>query len=118
MAYHASYIRFAERGRTEYLRAAGYENSTLAKDRDLMFVVRHLEATYHRPAVLDDQLSLESRVESLNNSSFMMKQMFYDLNRDNALTSDMKVTLVGVSAKTLKPVRLPDDIRAAFKSDM
>ena len=57
--YHASYLRFMERGRTEWLRALGYEHGVLAGEQHVVFAVRRLEIDYFAPAVIDDLLSVE-----------------------------------------------------------
>ena len=54
--YHASYIRFMERGRTEWLRALSYEHGALAGEQHVVFAVRRLEIDYLAPAVIDDLL--------------------------------------------------------------
>jgi acyl-CoA thioester hydrolase len=60
--YHASYLRFLERGRTEWLRALGFEHRMLAGDAGLFFVVRGLQIEYVAPALMDDELIIETEV--------------------------------------------------------
>ncbi|MCK6418987.1 MAG: tol-pal system-associated acyl-CoA thioesterase [Alphaproteobacteria bacterium] len=115
VVYHASYLRFAERGRTEFLRKLGYNNSDLAREEGIYFVVRHIGIDYLSPSFLDDVLSLKTSVTSLRNSSFVMQQNFTVDSRANAPICAMKVSLVCVDSKTLRPKRLPEDIRALFE---
>src|SRR5271155_5255909 len=58
--YHASYLRFLERGRTEWLRALGFDHSTLAGEAGLIFAVRGLQIEYLAPALMDDLLTVET----------------------------------------------------------
>lgn len=116
VVYHASYLRFAERGRTEFLRHIGYENSALAREFNLLFVVRHIEIDYLKPAVLDDLLCLDTSIEVLKKTSLVMRQKFFrnaEEGRDE-LVADMRVTIVCVDHHAIKPVRLPDIIREKF----
>lgn len=58
--YHASYLRFLERGRTEWLRAQGFEHRLLAGSHGLVFAVRNLQVDYLAPALMDDLLIVET----------------------------------------------------------
>ena len=108
--YHASFIRFCERGRAEYLRAGETQCSTLAQEQGVGFVVRHLAADYFLPAYLDDLLTVETHTKALKNSSIMMGQSIF---RQDSVLFTMDVTLVCVDL-TGKPVRVPPLLRDAF----
>ena len=119
IAYHASFIRFCERGRSEYLRNLGFTNSALTKDLGTFFVARHLEAEYYKPAFLDDLLQLETSVIEMRNSSFVMGQVFWkDFDGKVEKICELKVTLVCVRAHDIKPVRIPDILRKDFEKDL
>lgn len=110
--YHASFIRFCERGRTEFLRNLGLSCSSLSEEDGLLFVIRHLEADYFKSANLDDLLRVESRIKTLKNTSFVMEQSIFC--QDFMLFS-MTVTVVCVD-KTSKPVRIPEKVREKFEA--
>ena len=110
IVFYANYLKFAERGRTEYLRTIGHENSAIKEQKGVLIVVRRLEADYHNAALLDDLLSVRTAVDELKNSSFTMTQEIY---RDGDLLFSMKVLLVCVNADK-RPVRIPDDLKAAM----
>lgn len=132
VVYHASYLNFAERGRTEFLRHTGFENTKLHENEDLIFVVRHIDIHYLKPAFLDDMLQVSTSVGQIRNSSFMMRQCVtrpYNREQENEnhdrtssradmskdeLICEMQVVIVCVGAKTYKPVRLPENIKKAF----
>ncbi|MAF67993.1 MAG: tol-pal system-associated acyl-CoA thioesterase [Micavibrio sp.] len=109
--YHASHIRFCERGRTEFLRELGFQNSGLFKKHGLLFVVRHLSADYRMPAFLDDMLSLTTYVLSTKNTSFVMRQT---LKRDKNTLFEMDVVIACIS-KEGKPVKIPLEILSLLK---
>ena len=111
IVFYANYLRFAERGRTEYLRDLGYENKSLMDKQGVIFVVRQIEADYLTPAYLDDMLRMETSVIELKNASFKMKQSLF---RHNELIFSVDVILVCVD-RAGKPVRLPDELRTAME---
>tara|TARA_B100001179_G_scaffold196437_1_gene155059 strand:- start:210 stop:605 length:396 start_codon:yes stop_codon:yes gene_type:complete len=111
VVYHASYIRFAERGRTEYLRHIGFENTQIYKDFDVLFVVRHLEADYLAPSFLDDYLTLTTEVSTMKNTSFIMT---HRLENDEKSIFKMKV-VVACIGKDKRPVKIPEVLRNALQ---
>ena len=58
IVYYANYLKFIERGRSEWVRALGIDQGALRRDTGIVFAVRHLEADYLRPAVFDDWLTV------------------------------------------------------------
>ncbi len=109
--YHATYLGFAERGRTEFLRYIGYDIGTLQREEGLLFVARHLEIDYLRPALLDDLLEIKTSIYEIKNSSFTMRQVF---SKGGENIAELKVTLVCVDINTIKPLRLPDVLKSKF----
>ncbi len=112
IVYHANYLKFAERGRTEFLRHTGFQNSDVHNTVGVMFVVRHIDIDYLKPAMLDDFLKLDTTISELKNSSFIMHQ---SVRRGDEVIADMKVVLVCVGTDTYKPARLPQEIKDAFQ---
>lgn len=115
VVYHASYLKFGERGRTEFLRSLGFENKKLQDDEGILFVVRRIESDYLAPARLDDHLTLKTQVKNVKNTSMIMNQSVY--NQGNLVFS-MDVTLVCVDTANFKPARFPDDIKTAFEKNL
>ena len=107
VVFYGNYMKFAERGRTELLRAIGFENSTLARDAGVLFVVRRITAEYMKPARLDDLLTIKTALKKVNNASF---EMFQSIFCQNQMIFSMDVTLVTINMDG-KPVRLPDNLR-------
>lgn len=112
IVYHASFLRFAERGRSEWLRENGLvKNSDLLDKHGFHFVVRHITIDYLAPAKLDDLLTVTSSVVDLGNASFTMHQQ---ITRDAQPIADMKVVLVCINANG-KAVRVPEILRTIFE---
>ena len=105
--YHAQYISWCERARAEYLRDIGLQSSTIYDDTGVLFVVRHLNADYFKPARLDQLLRVESTLKEMKNSSFILNQSIFC--QDSMLFS-MTVTLVCVDGNA-RPVRIPETVR-------
>ncbi|HLJ70230.1 MAG TPA: tol-pal system-associated acyl-CoA thioesterase [Roseiarcus sp.] len=105
--YHAAYLRFLERGRTEWLRARGFAQREMARDASIVFVVRRLTIDFIRPASMDDVLTIETRLTSLGAASFDFAQAIL---REETILAE---ALVGVVAlKGGRPARLPPELRA------
>ncbi len=113
VVYHANYLNFAERARTEFLRDIGFENSDLHENEGVIFVVRHIEIDYLKTAHLDDLLQVRTTITKLKNSSFIMHQPIF---KNDILIADMRVVLVCVDVDGYKPARLPNNVKEAFKS--
>src|SRR5579859_129406 len=74
VAYHASYLRFAERARTEALRDAGIAHAELLRQFSVMFMVRRIEVDYLRPAHLDDSLTIVTEPLAVGGASVLLRQ--------------------------------------------
>lgn len=113
IVYHASHVRFFERGRTEFLRALGVNQSDHA-DRSspeaLLFTVRRMEVDYLRPAVLDDLLHVETRVTAASGPRLTLRQT---LTRGEAVIADAVVTVVAIAGNG-RPRRIPPALLARF----
>lgn len=114
VVYHASYVRFAERGRTDFLRLLGTDARGLIDGSDsrepAAFVVRRMRFDFNRPARMDDLLEVETRVKELGGASVTLLQT---IRRDGRAIVDAEVTVVLVSMSG-KPLRLSDAVRGAF----
>jgi acyl-CoA thioester hydrolase len=111
IVYHASYLRYAERGRTEMLRDAGFEHAQIFKETGIGFAVVSMQIDYNAPARLDDLLTVKTKITKVGGASMEMQQDIYSEDR---LLTEMKVTLVCIDSK-LKAVRLPKEIRDIFE---
>lgn len=110
IVYHANYMVFAERARTEFMRTMGFDHNTLLKEYNLLFVIRHIEIDYFAPARLDDMLDIHTVTESCGKTSVNMKQSFY---RDGKLLTEIKITVVAITPQG-KPIALPAVLQEIF----
>jgi acyl-CoA thioester hydrolase len=110
MVYYANYLKFAERARTEMLRAAGISHATLVADAGLMLVVRRCDAEFFRSARLDDELAVETRVTKLTGASITLAQT---IRREGEILVELGVTVACVT-RLGRPTRLPEPVRAAI----
>jgi len=107
IVYYANYLKFIERARTEFVREAGVDQVALKRDHGVIFAVRKVEAEYLQPAVFQDDLVVETRVEGASGARLVLAQ---DVRRGEALLFRSVVTLVALT-EAGKPARLPADIR-------
>jgi acyl-CoA thioester hydrolase len=120
VVYHGNYLKFAERARTELMRAAGFDHSGLAKEHGVLIVVRHCAIEFVAPARLDDALEVRSRITTIGGASLTMRQEVF---RAMAETVDDKM-LVGIDLRLacirtdFRPARLPPALRRALATQM
>lgn len=108
IVYHASHVRFFERGRTEFLRALGVDQTDLAQEGPgLLFAVRRLEIDYLKASRLDDLLTVTTSVCSFGGARMTMKQV---LSRDDDTIATAVVTIVGITREG-RARRIPDALR-------
>jgi acyl-CoA thioester hydrolase len=116
VVYHASFVRFAERGRTDFLRLLGTDARRLIDGSDsrepAAFVVRRMSFDFARPGRMDDLLEVETRVKELGAASVTLDQT---ISRDGQrlVSAEIVVVLISISGK---PLRLSDTVREAFKA--
>ncbi len=111
IAYHANYLAYAERARTEMFNEAGLAMPDLLKRGD-SFVVSHAEIDYRRPAPLNSIVKIRSQIIKIKAASCLVEQLFYV---DNQLITKIVVEAVSVDTNTLRPKRIPTDIRALYE---
>jgi acyl-CoA thioester hydrolase len=113
IVYHAGYVRFMERGRTDFLRLAGIRQSELATGSDgILFAVRHMELDFLKPARLDDLLQVTTAVEEIAGARLVMRQA---VHRGGETLVTARVTVAAISPEG-RPRRIPMRIRAALGS--
>ena len=111
--YHARYLHFMERARTDYLRCLGVEQSALHQLEDgegLMFVVHRMELDFKAPARMDNILTIKTRTEKAGGAKMVLAQQIF---RDQTLLMSAKVIIAVVNA-TGRPRRLPEDLAQSF----
>jgi acyl-CoA thioester hydrolase len=104
--YQASFLRFLERGRTEWLRRRGFAHRDLAENSDVMFAVRSLQIDYLAPAMMDDLLEVETSAATVRGASIMFHQRV--VRADKALVT---AEVLVASLRDGRPARIPAELR-------
>jgi acyl-CoA thioester hydrolase len=112
MAYHATYLRWAERARTEALRDMGLPHQAMIEEHNSILVVRRAEVEYWRPARLDDALVVETRVIAVKGVTMALDQRML---LDGETLAALRVELACVDRTTLRPRRIPEAWRSALE---
>jgi len=107
--YHASYLKFFERGRTEWLRARGIHHSKLARD-GLAFAVRKMEIGFEAAAGIDDELLVTTIVKTVSGARILLEQ---HIMRDDLLLTKAEVMIVVMNEQG-RATRLPKEVLAQF----
>jgi acyl-CoA thioester hydrolase len=112
VVYHAEYLRFFERARTEWLRSLGFEQPELRTSEGVIFVVRSMHIKYLQPARFNELLEVSSKLVELGRSRFVFEQT---LLRDTEILNQAKVEVACVADATFRPTALPAIIRQQFE---
>lgn len=117
VVFYANYLKFFERARTEWLRAAGLQQEALAKTCGILFVVKRVTVDYHAPAKLDDELKLSVVVERLGRASVQFVQTAWrDTAGERTLLASAQVKVGCIGSTDLRPVGIPDEVFQKLQS--
>ena len=108
VVYYANYLKFMERARSEWLRSLGIEQPALADRDGLVFVVRHVEVDYLKPAQFDDAINVVCELAELNKASLSMIQR---IEREGATLVTARVKIACVSRDGFRPAKIPAHIQ-------
>ncbi len=107
VVYYANYLKFLERARTEWLRAAGFEQTALRDDFGVVFVVRALAVEYRVPARFNDTLTVDVAVRDVRGSVLELAQTVRR-GEETLVTATVRIACVNTPA--FKPVRIPGPV--------
>lgn len=113
IVYHANYLKFAERARTEFLKEQGLSNQ-LFLEQGIGVVACHVEIDYYAPAVLEDELDIETRILEMGRTAMLVEQEIF---KDKKKLTRILIKLVCVDKNTLRPVRIPERMLAVLKKE-
>ena len=111
VVFYANYLKFMERGRTEWLRAVGVHQSELAAREQRGFMVTELDIRYRKPARLDDLLQIESEVTRMGRASLHFYQTIY---RDGELLTESNIQVCCVETVNMRIAAIPQSVRTKF----
>ncbi len=112
IVYHANYLKFMERARTEWLASVGLDIDVLAKS-DLLFVMRQADIQYLSPAFLNNQLNVVCRVSKTSRTALFFDHEVQSQDDASQVYCTMQCQLVCVN-KTLKPIAIPNTLKEAL----
>ena len=112
VVYHANYLRFFERARTEWLRALGCSQELLRHESAIVFTVSHMDVSFRSPARLDDELDATVVVTELRRASLVLSQELRLRTAPQRLLATARVRIASVDAATFRPTALPAAIGA------
>jgi acyl-CoA thioester hydrolase len=115
VVYHAEYLKFLERARTEWLRHLGFDHQALARMHRVMFVVTGAAIEFVKPARLDDTLAVSVHLDSLGKVRCVFTQ---EVRRDDEVLVRAKVTVASVQAESLKPTEIPEPLRRKMEASL
>lgn len=115
VVYHASYVNFMERARTEWMRSFGFTNAKLMKELGVVFVVRSLKLEYLKPALLDDLITVSAQLKEVGRSRVTLHQT---VMRGEERLVEAEIHLVSVSVESFKPVSVPEVLREQWKEHL
>ncbi len=110
VVYNASYFRFLERARTEWLRAAGVEHNRLRDAQGISLVLVGTQVKFRQPAVLDDQLYVRAKLASVTGARFVFEQDIRRDSPDGLVLCDGIAEVACMDAVRRKPRRVPESL--------
>ena len=105
VVYHASYLRFLERARTEWLRSLGVEQSRVKEESGLAFLVREMQLDFLKAALLDDELLVTVEVKERRAASILFAQSISRADGTELLRATVRVACV--DTRRMRPVQIP-----------
>ena len=108
VVFHAQYLAFMERARTEYLNELGLDLSRFVAESRVLFMVHGITVRYHRPAMLNELLCVTAEVGSTGPASLVFSQR---VERGEDLLVEAEVRLALVDRESLRPMRMPESLK-------
>jgi len=114
VVYHARYLAFFERARSDWLRLMGFPQVPMRAEQNRLFVVRRVDTRFVTPARLEDELEITIDVEHLRAASLTFMQRMHRVG-DGELLATARVDAACLAADRFTPARMPEALRAAIR---
>lgn len=111
VVYYANYLRWFEVGRTELLRLRGIDLNKLKNDQGIVFAVTRVECDYKAPALYDEEIEVITAIAETSPVRIIFDQQ---VKKSEKLLVSARVTACALSAKRLRPVRIPREFSIIF----
>lgn len=115
VVYHANYLNFFERARTELLRDSGLEQDKLIEQNNIIFAVRNINIDYNKPAVFNDLLNITTEVIEYKKASLIFKQIIYRSD-DETILCQATCKVACLQTEVLKPRAIPEFVIQQLKN--
>lgn len=117
VAYHANYLRWLERGRTEWLRGRGFSQQYLLENSGFVFTVARMELRFQKPARLDEELDVQTEVSDARRVTLSFDQRIVRPGDAQTLcTANVKVACV--DARNFRPRSIPQELLKSVEGDL
>ncbi len=114
VVYHSNYLKFMERARTEWLRDFEIDQKTLKDNLNLMFVVHEIDIKFARPAVFNDEIEVQTKLEKLGSVKIELEQKIF---RSSEILIESRVVVASVNSMSMKPMRIPNEIKLLMENE-
>lgn len=108
VVFHAQYLAFMERARTELFNERGLDLARFAEEHGMLFFVHSLAARYHAPARLNDVVSVTAELVKIGRASVELRQR---VERGDERLVEAEITLALVERERMKPARMPEHLK-------
>ena len=112
VVFHAQYLAFMERARTELLNEAGMDLAVFVERHGILVMVHRIDVQFHLPARLNELLSVSAEVVKMGHASFVFRQR---VERGAELLVEADVTIALVDRQRMKPARMPEELKLALQ---
>ena len=114
VVYHSNYLKFMERARTECLRDFEIDQKALKDNLNLMFVVHEIDIKFNRPAVFNDEIEVQTKLEKLGSVKIELEQIIF---RSTEILTESRVVVASVNSFSMKPMRIPNEIKLLMENE-
>ena len=114
VVYHSNYLKFMERARTEWLRDFEIDQKALKDNLNLMFVVYEIDIKFMRPAVFNDEIEVQTKLDKLGSVKIELEQKIF---RSSELLIESRVVVASVNSILMKPMRIPNEIKLLMENE-
>ncbi|TAN51492.1 MAG: tol-pal system-associated acyl-CoA thioesterase [Methylococcaceae bacterium] len=118
VVYHATYLRYFERARTERLRALGFEHGGLRADAGILFAVKSMTVDFVKPARFDELLWVDARLTEVKRASLMFEQEIRRQQGAGAVLCKALVRIACLAADTFTVTAIPDNLLQRMKDEL
>jgi acyl-CoA thioester hydrolase len=114
VVYHSNYLKFMERARTEWLRDFEIDQKALKDNLNLMFVVHEIDIKFMRPAIFNDEIEVQTKLEKLGSVKIELEQKIF---RSTEILIESRVVVASVNSFSMKPMRIPNEIKLLMENE-